>query len=106
MRCHIGIMSEFEGSFTESVFNAIFEYNDDNAIFGAADVGTQQAWVFIDNIVNRGGSLGWIVRTIVGTTVHELIHLYGYEDEGVAKRGESLLAWDGGSRCYLPLPMW
>ena len=99
MRCHVGIMSELKESFTERIFNVIYEYNGDGIIRGAADVRTQQAWVFIDNIANCGDGFEWnvfewVMKSIVGTTVHELVHLCGYVDEAVAMHGEELLAWE------------
>ena len=94
MKCHIGIMSEFTDAFTERVFNAISEYYGDGVIRGAADIETQEAWVFIDNIVNSGESFEKLMKSIVGTTIHELVHLCGYVDEAVAMHGEELLAWE------------
>ena len=105
MECYVGLMSELKESFTERVLNAISECDDnDNGISGAADIETQQAWVFIDNIAKRGDVFEWVMKSIVSTTVHELVHLCGYDDEAVARRAEELLVWECWSWCYRPLP--
>lgn len=102
MQCNIGIKSEFEWYFNGKSRSALYGKGSDKVV-GVADVYKQQAWVFVDRIVKRSDVLLQVMNDISSTTVHELIHLCGYEED-VAIRGEELLIWGGWSWCYHPLP--
>ena len=101
MQCNIGIKSEFEWYFDGESNSALYGKGSDNVV-GTADLYKQRAWVFIDRIVKRPDVLSNIMKQIASITVHELIHLCGYEED-VAVRGEDLLIWDGWSWRHCPL---
>jgi len=103
MKCHVGLKSEFEDTFAGDAHSELYGKGNED-VEGAADVNTQQVWIFVDKIVTPRDIFSQTIKAIVGTTVHELIHLCGFEDEAVATRGEELLVWDGWSWCYRPLP--
>lgn len=102
MRCHVGLKSEYEWYFDGPSQSVLYGKGSDN-VAGAADICTQQAWIFIDRVVTPRDLFSETMKHIASTTVHELIHLCGYEED-VATRGEELLIWGGWSRCYRPLP--
>ena len=102
MQCDMSLRSEFAG---DVGVDCSAKCVVDDYTWGLTCPERQQAWVFVDRIVYHFNFFGQMIKTIVGVTVHELIHLCGYkDDDGVAKRGEELLAWNG---CYIecrPLP--
>lgn len=102
MRCHVGLKSEYEWYFNGASHSHLYGKGSEH-IMGTADVNKQQAWIFIDTIVKPRDFFSQMMKDIVSTTVHELIHLCGHEED-VAVRGEELLVWDGWSRRYCPLP--
>lgn len=101
MICNVGLGSEFEWYFNGASNSKLYGKDSDKVV-GAADLYKQRAWVFIDRIVKRSDVLSNIMKQIASITVHELIHLCGYEED-VAVRGEDLLIWDGWSWCHRPL---
>jgi len=96
MQCDMSLKSEF-GDGCEELCGV------DDYTWGASNFEQQQAWVFVDRIVYTHNVFSWIIKTIIGVTVHELIHLCGYKDDDIAKRGEELLVWGGCGLCYRPL---
>ena len=102
MRCHVGLKSEYEWYFNGKRHSNLYGKGAKNVV-GAADIRTQQAWVFVDKVVRPRDFFSETMKHIVSTTVHEMIHLCGFEED-VAVRGEELLVWDGWSQRYCPLP--
>lgn len=72
---------------------------EDSWLFGYANTKRKEMWVFVDELANYYGLyhrrypaiIGKIMRDIVSTTVHELIHLNGVEDEDITEYGEDMV---------------
>lgn len=91
MMCHIGLMSEFKekhpSAFAIEDKTSVYEWGD---VLGAANEDRDELWIFVDRIALLEGSLEDVMSLIIDTTVHEIIHLFGY-DENAACFGEKLV---------------
>lgn len=92
MKCTIGLTSEFikkPPSYTAKL--ELFYGMTNSWIFGYANPTEDILWVFVDEIVFYNRTIRKIMKEISNTTIHELIHLCGVEDEATTEYGEKLI---------------
>lgn len=60
-------------------------------VMGYANQSRKEMWVFVDEIAIYYRTIRKIMKDIVATTVHELIHLNGIVDETMTDYGEDMV---------------
>ena len=91
MKCNIGLVSEFEDKYPNATIkNCKISTEIYPLTIGASNFEEDEAWVFIDRVMHLKRHSKYIIPMITRVLVHEIIHLYGY-DEKIAQSGEELV---------------